>query len=482
MRFRLPPYRILHLKTALIGILAALLIFLSFALYGWLIDQVESRKPYDAVIVSALGHAVGEDKPPSLQQQLELLGELIKDTQRTTRILISAAPGSFLISNEEQVSTKIVPDDIVQSALDAWYLGAAKLVDSSGYTWVEQGISWNMVVRPLTMDGLKFYTVLITNLDRSVAQTWNDSRLSFIGICVVIGGLVTASGVMVASQANSISTGITNDLILKPKWWWAFEFRLIAKRFNAAIKKNNALTEDIKRVNHIAAHDIKGYLTALVKSNETIDEIVKELSEYLPVDADEVILDAIDSIKLFSGRNITMANNAYDVLHQRNKLYDLDKNIEVKPCFVTLLLEPLLAAFSAEGQFKIVNNCPADQTVMVDHSLFVSLLANLVRNGFIHNTSSIKTVIVSARMEKGDCIICVTDNGIGIPAEYLESWGKQMGQAARLDTKKDGSGMGLYSVRTIVDAHKNSSIKIDSTLGQGSAFIIRIGKKKVSFV
>ena len=233
------------------------------------------------------------------------------------------------------------------------------------------------------------------------------------------------------------------------------------------------LAEEIQTVNHIAVHDIKADLTALNLGNELIQETIAELTDYLTGKSDEVIDEAIDTIKHFSGLNIKSARNAFEVLDQRNKLYNLESKIEIASCSVTDLLDSLSAAFSPEpGEMRIYNECPETRQILADKSLLMTVLKNIVRNGFVHNESPLKRVEVKVSPIGHRTRIQIADNGVGMPPSYLENWGTILGKAAQLSNKRGGSGTGLYSIRAIVMAHKGASIEVTSAVGQGTTFTL----------
>lgn len=231
----------------------------------------------------------------------------------------------------------------------------------------------------------------------------------------------------------------------------------------------------------VAVHDIKSDLTALLRGSEVIQETIDELVEFLGPEADPVTIEAIETINFFSGLNIKSSNNAFEVLDQRNKLHDLESKIEIAPCSVLDLLSALEAGFAGQaGEFRVQNECPANRAIQADYSLVLGVLKNIVRNGFIHNDSALKRVEVSVEpvasksgnMVRGRSRITISDNGVGMPPEYLENWGQTMGKAAQLGTARGGSGTGLYSIRTIMNAHKGASIDITSAVGQGTTYVL----------
>lgn len=75
----------------------------------------------------------------------------------------------------------------------------------------------------------------------------------------------------------------------------------------------------------------------------------------------------------------------------------------------------------------------------------------------------------------GEVILTVRDTGAGIPREQLPQifdsfYSTKSGPD---DSGKGGTGLGLASCKEIIDAH-NGRIRVESTVGKGTAFIIRL--------
>jgi signal transduction histidine kinase len=83
-------------------------------------------------------------------------------------------------------------------------------------------------------------------------------------------------------------------------------------------------------------------------------------------------------------------------------------------------------------------------------------------------------VQVSLEVELGDAVVRVADTGIGIPADDVPHIFDRFYRvdAARVRTS-GGTGLGLAMARTIVTLHQGS-ISVESRVGQGSTFTIRL--------
>jgi signal transduction histidine kinase len=114
----------------------------------------------------------------------------------------------------------------------------------------------------------------------------------------------------------------------------------------------------------------------------------------------------------------------------------------------------------------------AAATILGDEERLAAALDALLDNAIAH-TGPGGSVEVSARVEDGQVVLAVTDTGCGIPPGDLE---RVFDRFARLDnngrSRADGGfGLGLAIVRAIAEAH-NGSVRVHSTVGQGSVFEI----------
>ena len=79
------------------------------------------------------------------------------------------------------------------------------------------------------------------------------------------------------------------------------------------------------------------------------------------------------------------------------------------------------------------------------------------------------------RIEKGErlAVLSVSDEGPGIREEDLRVLFQPFGRGRSANTLAEGTGMGLYIVKRIVEAHAGR-IEVQSELGRGSAFRVSL--------
>jgi len=113
--------------------------------------------------------------------------------------------------------------------------------------------------------------------------------------------------------------------------------------------------------------------------------------------------------------------------------------------------------------------------VVSQKTLVRSLFENLIDNAYKYSSKERDLLIeISQEKKEEGWLFTIRDNGIGIGEDHLNSVFKPF---VRLHTKSDykGSGLGLASVKRIIQK-LGGEIEVDSTFGEGSAFIFSIGE------
>lgn len=115
---------------------------------------------------------------------------------------------------------------------------------------------------------------------------------------------------------------------------------------------------------------------------------------------------------------------------------------------------------------------PALPTIKVDPNLYRIIVQNLVTNA-IRYTPVEGHIDVKLAQDDRDVIFSVADSGIGIAtADQSKVFSKLFRSAAAAQREPNGTGLGLYVVKAIVD-HGGGSISFTSQPGSGTTFIVR---------
>jgi signal transduction histidine kinase len=97
-----------------------------------------------------------------------------------------------------------------------------------------------------------------------------------------------------------------------------------------------------------------------------------------------------------------------------------------------------------------------------------SVLKNLISNAIKYRDDERALQIeLESKRENDKVLVTVKDNGIGID---LKKYGDRLFKVfSRLTDRADGTGIGLYIVRNLVEGN-GGSIKVESEPGKGTTF------------
>jgi signal transduction histidine kinase len=110
----------------------------------------------------------------------------------------------------------------------------------------------------------------------------------------------------------------------------------------------------------------------------------------------------------------------------------------------------------------------ADLEIFADQNLISQVLINLLKNAFeALEDAEIGRIVISAAVNTdGRHEICVTDDGPGIPSDYIDKIFVPF-----FTTRETGSGIGLSVSRQIMRMH-GGSLKVRSKRGKETTFCL----------
>ncbi len=124
---------------------------------------------------------------------------------------------------------------------------------------------------------------------------------------------------------------------------------------------------------------------------------------------------------------------------------------------------------SIEKEIALRVTIPADALVYADPNAVLTIVRNLASNA-VKFTPRGGVITISAETSTTDVRLIVTDNGIGIGPEALQSLFDLSKQSKKDGTEGEkGTGLGLYLVKELVIINQGS-ISVESTLSKGTTF------------
>ncbi len=215
-----------------------------------------------------------------------------------------------------------------------------------------------------------------------------------------------------------------------------------------------------QNLTRVLRHEIMNSVTPIVSLAGTMREIVnQDLPSSGATEGPVADLNlALDTIEQ-RGRGIMQFVQAY-------REFTSIPQPAIQPTAVAPMLHRVLTLFQERFQEKGIrleqDIRPNDLTILLDPSQIEMVLINLIKNACeALDGAPEPSIAVSAGMRSGLPVITVSDNGPGIPSDYLEKVFMPF-----FSTKKEGSGIGLSLSRQIMHLH-GGDIRAFSLPGKG---------------
>jgi signal transduction histidine kinase len=140
--------------------------------------------------------------------------------------------------------------------------------------------------------------------------------------------------------------------------------------------------------------------------------------------------------------------------------------------FTSELASVFRSATDKAGLRLLVNCRDLGEPVYVDRDMWEKIVLNLISNAFKFTFDG--EIEVSIRHEGDKAELRVRDTGEGIPAEAIPKLFERFNRVPNTPSRThEGSGIGLALVHELVKLH-GGSMRTESTVGQGSTFIVSI--------
>ncbi|NDJ85135.1 MAG: PAS domain-containing protein [Chloroflexi bacterium] len=146
--------------------------------------------------------------------------------------------------------------------------------------------------------------------------------------------------------------------------------------------------------------------------------------------------------------------------------------------------EPVQVGYIVKAAAEVLENHADKRQIVIDLSIDEELpqtygdpqrlervMVNLVGNA-IKYTPIGGTIAIQTSANSESIIITIKDSGAGIPTEHLPHIFKRFYRVPN-NEDADGTGLGLSIAKAIVERH-GGDIKVTSTVGQGSTFIVTL--------
>ncbi|HAD12159.1 MAG TPA: hybrid sensor histidine kinase/response regulator, partial [Saprospirales bacterium] len=255
--------------------------------------------------------------------------------------------------------------------------------------------------------------------------------------------------------------------------WWYYQY-LLRQRFSEQEKLRLKELDDFKsRFFTNITHEFRTPLTVMLGMS---DQLARE-------EKDEPKRHKIGLIKRSGERLLLLANQILDLAKLESHTLKMNYIQGDVLAFIRYIAESLHSLANAQNLILRVESEQAKIVMDYDPERLLQIVHNLLSNA-IKFTPSGGKVMLRANQEGSWLHLSVTDTGVGIPPEELPHLFERFFQAknqehvspslsGRAGVGLGGTGIGLSLTRELVRV-MGGEITVESTLGQGSTFLVKL--------
>ncbi len=280
----------------------------------------------------------------------------------------------------------------------------------------------------------------------------------FWSVAVFLGPLVVAREMYFRNRALADRLAEQNRLLAEQ-----------AARLEELLEKEHRAVDELRELNRmkgefvaVVSHELRTPVTALLGYAKTLRQ---------PGFADDATLreEFLERMERQGERLLRLVENLLTV----SRIESRELPLSIGRVLFEDVVREVLEALAPEAG-RVTVRIPDELPVLAtDRQLLARVLQNLLDNALKYSPED-SPCEVEARAEDGWLTFCVRDHGIGIPPEEVPRIFDRFYQVDQSSTRAfRGVGLGLSLVRDLVQ-HLGGGVEVDSVVGQGSCFTVRI--------
>ncbi|WP_031532074.1 MULTISPECIES: ATP-binding protein [unclassified Bacteroides] len=352
--------------------------------------------------------------------------------------------------------------------------------------------SVELATRPLYMTYRVVYSYRIDNGDWETLPV-GVNRITFNNVGYGNHTLYTKTTIDgVDSDVTETSFMVEYPWFLR--WWaiilWAMLIAFIAYILMNEVNRRRVLRDRMlqeKREKDINEGKIQFFMNLVHDLRTPITLISTPLQKLMQVDNAPERTRLYQIINRNVGRLLSLTNQIMD-------LRKIDRGMMEIHCVevpVSNVIRSIVNSMNDVAETRRITLCMNDMTeentkMWLDVDSFEKIVLNLLSNAFKYTADegnidvSWETIAPSDFFREGALRLCITDNGIGIPAEEKENIFKRFYQVNNEKHIK-GTGIGLNLVKSLVELHHGTVGVSDNPSGKGTRFTIELPLGKDAF-
>ncbi|MFT4834103.1 MAG: signal transduction histidine kinase [Marinoscillum sp.] len=241
-----------------------------------------------------------------------------------------------------------------------------------------------------------------------------------------------------------------------------FKYYKAKARVNAQLEELNA-TKD--KFFSIISHDLRGPISSFMGISRIIKFMVKAKETEQLLEVADDIEDSVDKLSTLLDNLLNWAMQQQGQIPYSPEQIDLNK--------MAIEIASTLKMMAEGKQIKLITEVPENLTIWADRNTTMTILRNITSNA-LKFTPEQGQVTIAANSEKDSVTIRISDTGVGMAQEKLNSLFELGDRKSTYGTAGEkGLGLGLQLVKEFVLLNKGE-ISVESEEGSGTRFLVQL--------
>jgi two-component system sensor histidine kinase BaeS len=295
----------------------------------------------------------------------------------------------------------------------------------------------------------------------SIGVALGVSALAALVVTWYFSRRVQRSVAEVSSAAAAVADGHYDSRVSPPQL--GDDFDSLASAFNQMASRLEAVEATRRRLFGDLAHEIRTPVSVLEAYLEAVEDGVKSLDR-----------ETITMLRDQTRRLVRFSEDVAALAQAEESQASIAPTSVAPGTLIETAVSAAETRFAAKG-VTLTSRFDGDlPPLWADQHRLGQVLANLLDNALRH-TSPGGRVIIAAGAYDGALTITVTDDGEGIPAEYLPHVFDRFYRADAARTREQGgAGIGLAIAKALVEAHQGHITASSRGPGTGATFTITL--------
>ena len=383
--------------------------------------------------------------------------------------------GRILVINQDD---KVIKDtynlDLGKTSLSQEVIDCFSGTETSLYDDAHQYIEMTVAIRNTESRAREIVGVLLIsvstveiNNSREILERRGTLTLGIAILLILVFGLIMSRVLVqpfqkITSAIEGITDGYQDEDISVSDY---VETELITDAFNRMLTRVKTVDDTRDEFVSNVSHELKTPLASMKVLADSLNmnpdapleqykEFMKDISD--EIDRENQIISDLLSL-------VRMDKNAADL-----NIEEISINEELEQ--ILRRLEPI--ASKANVQLYLDSFRPV--TAEVDETKLTLALTNVIENAIKYNKPEGGWVRISLNADRKYFYVSIADSGIGIPEDDVDSIFERFYRVDKSHSRDiGGTGLGLAITKSAIAMHRGA-IRVNSKLGEGTTFSIRI--------